>query len=197
MPPAAPELVLASGSPRRREILTALGIPFRTVPVDVDETPLPAESAIETAARLALAKAEAARGADREAWVLGADTLVDVDAETLGKPRDPAEAAAMLARLAGRSHRVTTAAALVRGDQVLAGVDHTRVWLRELTAGAIAAYVATGEPMDRAGAYAAQGRGAALVERIDGDFFCVIGLSVRLLVGLLGQAGLTDRLWSG
>lgn len=197
MPPAAPELVLASGSPRRREILTALGIPFRTVPVDVDETPLPAESAIETAARLALAKAEAARGADREAWVLGADTLVDVDAETLGKPRDPAEAAAMLARLAGRSHRVTTAAALVRGDQVLAGVDHTMVWLRELTAGEIAAYVATGEPMDRAGAYAAQGRGAALVERIDGDFFCVIGLSVRLLVGLLGQAGLTDRLWSG
>lgn len=196
MPPAAPELVLASGSPRRREILTALGIPFRTVPVDVDETPLPAESAIETAARLALAKAEAARGADREAWVLGADTLVDVDAETLGKPRDPAEAAAMLARLAGRSHRVTTAAALVRGDQVLAGVDHTMVWLRELTAGEIAAYVATGEPMDRAGAYAAQGRGAALVERIDGDFFCVIGLSVRLLVGLLGQAGLTDRLWS-
>lgn len=197
MPPAAPELVLASGSPRRREILTALGIPFRTVPVDVDETPLPAESAIETAARLALAKAEAARGADREAWVLGADTLVDVDAETLGKPRDPAEAAAMLARLAGRSHRVTTAAALVRGDQVLAGVDHTMVWLRELTAGAIAAYVATGEPMDRAGAYAAQGRGAALVERIDGDFFCVIGLSVRLLVVLLRQAGLTDRLWSG
>lgn len=197
MPPAAPELVLASGSPRRREILTALGIPFRTVPVDVDETPLPAESAIETAARLALAKAEAARGADREAWVLGADTLVDVDAETLGKPRDPAEAAAMLARLAGRSHRVTTAAALVRGDQVLAGVDHTMVWLRELTAGAIAAYVATGEPMDRAGAYAAQGRGAALVERIDGDFFCVIGLSVRLLVVLLRQAGLTGRLWSG
>lgn len=197
MPPAAPELVLASGSPRRREILTALGIPFRTVPVDVDETPLPAESAIETAARLALAKAEAARGADREAWVLGADTLVDVDAETLGKPRDPAEAAAMLARLGGRSHRVTTAAALVRGDQVLAGVDHTTVWLRELTAGEIAAYVATGEPMDRAGAYAAQGRGAALVERIDGDFFCVIGLSVRLLVVLLRQAGLTGRLWSG
>ncbi len=193
---APPDLVLASGSPRRREILTALGIPFRSVPVSIDETPRPGEPAPDTAARLARAKAEAGRAAGEGAWVLGADTLVAVDGATLGKPQTPEEAAAMLSRLAGRSHRVTTAAALIRDGQVFAGVDHTTVWIRPLTTDEIAAYVATGEPMDRAGAYAAQGRGAALVDRIDGDFFCVIGLSVRLLVDLLGRTGLTRTLWS-
>ena len=188
-------LVLASASPRRRELLGWLGVEFVVDAADVDERPLPSESAEQLVRRLAAAKACATAARQRAAWVLAADTVVEIDGDVLGKPADPAGAATMLARLGGREHRVVTAFVLlapggtVRADEVVV----SRVHFRPLRPAAIAAYAESGEPLDKAGAYAIQGRGAALVSSIDGSVTNVIGLPLREVEGALAEAGLLAR----
>jgi nucleoside triphosphate pyrophosphatase len=183
-------IVLASGSPRRTQLLKLLGIPHE---VDaghaVDETPLPGEAPDAVAARLARAKALAIGARHRGRAVLAADTVVTLDGDLLGKPATPADAEAMLKRLAGREHTVVTAVALAVDGQVWERTDRTRVRFRPLTRQMIRDYVTTGEPMDKAGAYGLQGYGAVLVDRIEGDCFGVIGLPLRLVVDLLAEAG--------
>ena len=171
-------LLLASASPRRRELLTQIGVAHEVASMDVDERAEAGETAAAMAERLAALKAEAARGHARPGqWVLAADTVVAIDDEALGKPEDDAAAAAMLRRLSGREHRVVTGMALLRDDRpVRIGRGETRVWMRPLEEADIAAYLASGEPRDKAGGYALQGRGAAFVERIDGSCSNVIGL---------------------
>ena len=182
-------LVLASSSPRRSEILGALGIPFRIAAADVDETVLPGESGREAAVRLARAKAAATGSLHRDAWVLAADTLVLIDGAVLGKPRDDADAAAMLRRLSGREHVVVTAVSLLRhGGPELATVEESRVRIAPLDEDEIDWYVATGEPRDKAGAYAVQGLGARFVESVDGSFSNVMGLPARSVYRLLRRA---------
>jgi septum formation protein len=184
------KIVLASGSPRRHQLLDILGIAHDVDPSAIQEASLPGETAETTATRLAREKALDVSQRHRDRWVLGADTLVVVDDRVLGKPASPADAESMLSSLQGRDHRVVTAVALVRDGQVHERRDVTRVWFRRVTPEQVRAYVATGEPLDKAGAYGVQGFGAALVERIDGDFFGVMGLPLRLVVELLEQAGL-------
>ncbi len=182
-------MILASASPRRRALLEQLGIAHEVMPADVDERPEPGEVAESLAPRLARAKALAIAERHPDRLVLGADTVVVVDGRLLGKPLDEAEVARMLAMLSGRAHRVVTAVALARGTQVRERCDVTRVWFRALTPREIDDYVATGEPLDKAGAYGVQGFGGALIERIDGDYFGVMGLPLRLVVELLDWAG--------
>jgi septum formation protein len=183
-------IVLASGSPRRTQLLTLLGIAHRVDAAHgVDETPRPGERPEALAVRLAREKALSVAARHRDTPVLAADTVVVLHGELLGKPGSVAEAEAMLARLAGREHTVVTAVALALDGRVWERVDRTRVRFRSLTPDMISAYVATGEPMDKAGAYGLQGYGAVLVERIEGDCFGVIGLPLRLVVEVLDAAG--------
>lgn len=185
-------IYLASQSPRRRELLGQIGVPFDVVSVDVPEQRRPAEVAAQFVERLALAKARAGwQHSARDRPVLGADTIVVLDDEVLGKPADRADAEAMLARLSGREHRVMTAVALV-GD--LAGEGHeamrlsiSRVRLRVITAAERQAYCATGEPDDKAGAYAIQGRAAVFVEHLEGSYSGVMGLPVFETADLLKE----------
>ena len=183
-------IVLASASPRRRHLLEMLGIEHEVLPSDVDETRLDGEVPEAMAVRLAAAKARAVLAERPGHLVLAADTVVVTDDQVLGKPADPADAERMLATLSGRSHRVVTAVALALPEgEVLERYDVTTVWFRELSPVLISAYVATGEPLDKAGSYGVQGVGAVLVERVDGDFFSVMGLPLRLVVDLLDAAG--------
>jgi septum formation protein len=187
-----PKVVLASGSPRRRELLSQVGIRHRVQPADIDETVLPGETPEGHVERLALAKADAVAALENtpaDAIVLAADTIVVVDDDILGKPDDADQARAMLRRLAGRTHTVHTAVAMVRGSRKASRVDSVSVTFRELTDREIADYVSTGEPLDKAGAYGIQGHGAALVRRIDGDFFAVVGLSLATVVEMLREMG--------
>jgi septum formation protein len=182
-------IVLASGSPRRTQLLTLLGIPHEIDPAHVDETPLPGEAPRAMAQRLARAKATAVAARRPGLDVLAADTVVILEGEMLGKPADPAEAAAMLRRLSGREHVVITAVALARDGRIWERHDETQVRFRPLSDDVVAAYVATGEPLDKAGAYGLQGYGSVLVDRIEGDPFGVIGLPLRLVADLLADAG--------
>lgn len=182
-------IVLASGSPRRTELLTKLGIAHEVDPANLDETPAPGEAPRAHALRLAQEKAVAVAHRHPGAYVLGADTVVVLDGSMLGKPQSPGDAEAMLSRMSGREHRVITAVALAFDGRVLERVDETRVWFRSLTPALIRDYVATGEPLDKAGSYGLQGLGTVLVERIEGDYFGVIGLPLRLVVDLLAAAG--------
>jgi septum formation protein len=191
--PANPSLILASGSPRRREILGRIGAPFTVEPGDVDETPRPGEGAEELAARLALSKARdaAARRPGEGALVVGADTVVWRDGRIFGKPRDAAEAGEMLRLLRDGQHLVVTGLAVVRASD---GAERgatvpAAVVMRPYSDEEIAAYVATGEPLDKAGAYGAQGEGARLIERIDGPFLTVVGLPIDQLLPLLRELG--------
>ncbi len=168
-------LVLASQSPRRRELLSTAGIPFTVRIADVEEIRAPNEPPDAYARRLARAKAEAA-WQDRNEIVLGADTIVVLDQEVLEKPRDEADARAMLRRLAGREHIVITAICLRHPGGAQVDSTPTRVRFAPLTDAEIDAYVATGEPMDKAGAYAIQGLASKFVERVEGCYFNVIGL---------------------
>jgi septum formation protein len=181
-------VVLASASPRRRDLLALLGLAFDVAPTDVDESWREGEAPPVHAERLAREKASARRRTG--AVTIGADTIVVLDGDILGKPGDRAEAAAMLRRLSGRAHVVHTGIAVAYAGRVAATVVSTRVWFRPLDPATIAAYVATGEPMDKAGAYGIQGYGAVLVDRIDGDYFTVMGLGLARLVDLLGEVGL-------
>ena len=185
-----PSLVLASASPRRRELLAALGVPFAVAVMAVDETLLPGEPPEVAAERLARLKAGAACGRGGDALVLGADTVVAVGAETLGKPADEADARRMLRLLGGKWHEVLTGVALVRAEtkEVLVAHERTRVRFAAMTDTEIDRYVATGEPADKAGAYAVQGRAALFIEEIEGDYWNVVGLPVRLVYKLMQES---------
>ncbi|HZI12318.1 MAG TPA: Maf family protein [Myxococcus sp.] len=181
-------LVLASASPRRREFLSQLGIHFTVSAADIDETPQPGEEAGAYVLRLAREKARAVAVRHPGAWVLAADTTVALGAELLGKPRDAEEARAMLGRLSGRTHEVHTGVALAgRHEEAL--VVRTRVTFRTLGAGEIAWYAGTGEPLDKAGAYAVQGKGGFLVASVEGSPTNVIGLPLGETLALLEKAG--------
>jgi septum formation protein len=182
-------LVLASASPRRREILHLLGLDHEVRPSAVEETILPGEGAEAAARRLAVEKASTGVALANEV-ILGADTLVVLGGEILGKPADEAEALRMLLKLQGRDHRVCTGLALRMGERVEADVAVTRVWFRSLDAAECEEYVGSGEPLDKAGAYGIQGLGAALVQRIEGEYFNVMGLPVQLMLSLLTRQGL-------
>ncbi len=167
-----------------------LEIPFEVEPADIVEEVLPGEDPVAHTRRLAEEKARVVAERRPGRLVLGGDTVVVRDGTILGKPRDVDHAVAMLLSLAGRAHEVVSALALAEPDGcVHAGVSRTTVWLRSFDEEEARAYVATGEPMDKAGAYAIQGAGAVLVESLEGDYFTVVGLPVPLLVGLLGTAG--------
>jgi nucleoside triphosphate pyrophosphatase len=178
-------LTLASASPRRRQLLEMLGIPVRVVPSNVAEVRRSFETPVDYVERLAREKALSVPGE----LVLGADTTVVVRDAVLEKPVDEADALQMLQRLQGRTHQVVTSVALVAGESVHQATDVTNVTFRRVDSDFLQAYVATGEPMDKAGAYGIQGYGAALVERIEGDFFSVMGLPVRLVLNLMREAG--------
>jgi septum formation protein len=184
-------VVLASGSPRRRELLALLGLSCAVVSTDVDESWIPGESPTAHAERLARTKAAAVPAP--EAAAVAADTIVVIDGEILGKPSDAADAARMLRRLSGREHTVHTALAVTYAGRTASDIASTRVWFRPLAEQTIAEYVATGEPMDKAGAYGIQGFGAVIVERIAGDYFTVMGLGLGLLVALWRRVGLDYR----
>ena len=187
----SPRVVLASSSPRRRELLALIGIAHEVRPADIDESALPDETAEAHCERLAREKALAlASGAGDGALVIGSDTIVVVDGRILGKPRDEQDAMRMLRLLSGRSHVVLTAVAVVRHGRVESGVERVSVTFRPLDDSEIAAYIATREPMDKAGAYGIQGFGATIVERIDGDYFAVMGLALTRLVRLMARVGI-------
>ncbi|MDH5234867.1 MAG: Maf family protein [Gemmatimonadota bacterium] len=184
------EVILASQSPRRRALLTLVGIRHVVRPADIDESLHPGEEPVPHAERLAREKAHRLAARHPDAVVIAADTIVVLDGEILGKPAGAAEACATLARLSGRTHTVFTAVAVARGGRTESAVEAVRVTFRALGPEEIAAYVATGEPMDKAGAYGIQGYGATIVERIEGDYFSVMGLGLRRLVELLARVGL-------
>jgi septum formation protein len=184
---AGDRLVLASGSPRRALILRSLGVAFRVVVTNADEALRPGEEAGAAAERLARLKAGGVRG---EALpVLAADTLVVCGGRILGKPREAAEAAAMLRLLSGRAHEVVTGVCLAWGERAASGVERTSVRFATLSPEAVDWYVGTGEPMDKAGAYHVDGRGAAFIESIEGSPTNVAGLPVRLVLALAKQLG--------
>ena len=183
-----PRVILASASPRRRELLTLVGITHEVLPANIDESYLPGEMPHEHAERLARGKASAIDVPD--AVTVGSDTIVVVDGDVLGKPRDRAHAAEMLRRLSGRSHVVLTGVAVRWRGDLVSGVEEVGVTFRALSDDEIERYIDTGEPMDKAGAYGIQGYGATIVERVDGDYFAVMGLALNLLVRLMRASGL-------
>jgi septum formation protein len=183
-------LVLASSSPRRAEILTAMGIPFVVDAADVPEEIRPGESARDAASRLAADKAASVAERHPDSWVLAADTLVLLDKEILGKPRDDPDARRMLGSLAGQEHRVVTAARLLRlADAGRERIETSRVRIAPLSREEILWYVATGEPRDKAGAYAVQGLGARFIESVSGSYTNVMGLPARSVYLLLKESG--------
>jgi septum formation protein len=187
-------LILASASPRRRELLAQAGFEFEVHPAHIPEDPLPGEDPMAYVTRLAMEKAQAvfarvsASGGLPGLAVLGADTTVTLDGHILGKPSDAADAARMLRQLSGRSHRVITGIALVTAQSVESAAEVTAVRFLTLSESEIASYIATGEPMDKAGAYAIQGRAARWIPRIEGCYFNVVGLPLALVSKLLDSA---------
>ena len=183
-------LILASGSPRRRQLLEQIGLTFVVRSSDVDESVSPGLTPAQVVESLSARKGEAvAAEAVPGDLVLSADTVVALDGAILGKPRDRAEAEAMLTALSGRTHQVYTGVTLLQDGRRLTGHEVTAVTFRPLSPEEIAAYVSTGEPMDKAGAYGIQGLGALLVERLEGDYFNVMGLPLCRLGRMLAAAG--------
>ncbi len=182
-------VVLASASPRRRDLLNLIGIAHEVRPANIDETMRPRESPRRYAERLAREKASATATRDPDLITIGADTVVVIDRKVLGKPADTADAARMLRMLSGREHTVITAVAVSRGRKLRSAVEEVRVKFRRLRDDEIDEYIAMGEPMDKAGAYGIQGYGATIVERIEGDYFAVMGLPLVRLVGLMRDVG--------
>ena len=186
-----PSLILASTSPRRRELLAQIGVSFEVLAVAVDERPLAGEQPSDHVCRLALAKARAGLAqASGDACVLGADTVVVLDGEIFGKPADAADAEGMLRRLSGRTHHVLSAVACLHGGAHGVRLSQSAVSFRSLPAAEIAAYCATGEPLDKAGAYAIQGRAAAFIRHLEGSYSGVMGLPLYETAELLTAAGL-------
>ncbi|MQA89997.1 MAG: septum formation inhibitor Maf [Gemmatimonas sp.] len=184
-----PRLILASRSPRRAELLRRLGLDFEVVPATIDETYIDHEMPADHAERLAREKASTIAARYPDALVVGSDTIVILDSDVLGKPRDPAEAVVMLQRLAGRTHEVYTGVAVASPAGIASGLERVTVHFRWLDREECEAYVATGEPLDKAGAYGIQGFGSALVRSIEGDYFAVMGLPVVRLLALLNRTG--------
>lgn len=179
-------ILLASGSPRRVEILKMTGMPFDVQPADVDESLLPGETPVDYVTRLARTKATSI-SSETPALIIGADTTVVVDHEILAKPTDAEDARRMLQQLSGRSHEVLTGVAVHRTSDgtIHSAYEVTRVWFDELPEDWIEAYIASGEPLDRAGAYAIQGAVAAYADRIEGNYLNVVGLPLPLVRRLL------------
>jgi septum formation protein len=183
-----PRVILASQSPRRRDLLTLIGIEHEVWPANIDESHFPEETPAAHAERLARQKVRAIDLQD--AVIIGSDTIVVVDGDILGKPRDRGHAAEMLRRLSGRTHTVMTGVAAGWQERLVSGLEKVDVTFRELDDAEIERYIDTGEPMDKAGAYGIQGFGATIVERVDGDYFAVMGLALNHLVRLLRELGL-------
>lgn len=190
---SAPRVVLASASPRRRQLLNLIGIEHEVRPANIDESMRTREAPRRHAERLAREKATAIATRDPDLITIGADTVVVINRKVLGKPKDKAEAAHMLSQLSGREHTVITAVAVARGKKLRSSIEEVRVKFRRLREDEIEAYVATGEPMDKAGAYGIQGYGATIVECIDGDYFAVMGLPLVRLTVLLRDLGVRYR----
>lgn len=172
------EIILASASPRRKELLSTAGLEFTVRVADVEEVIDENATPDEVVMSLALQKAQAVAQADPTATVIGADTVVVLDGEILGKPENEQNAIEMLTALSGRSHTVYTGVAIINGEKIKNFCEATQVEFFPLTEDEIRSYVATGEPMDKAGAYGIQGKGCVLVRKIDGDYFNVVGLPV-------------------
>ncbi|MBI5248049.1 MAG: septum formation inhibitor Maf [Desulfomonile tiedjei] len=191
------DLVLASASPRRKDLLAGLNIRFRIIPSDVDETVLNGETPQDNVRRLALAKARDVSPRTPGLWVLGADTIVVIDNRILGKPGDAEEAKTMLAMLAGKTHEVYSGYALVNSafpDKEIIRNVVSQVFIRDLSPSEISDYVTTGEPMDKAGAYAIQGIGSGIVQRISGSYTNVVGLPLCEVARDLQELGIFDFL---
>jgi septum formation protein len=181
-------VVLGSASPRRRELLAQLGVDFTIASPDVDETPRLHESPVDYVRRLAIEKSRAVPAA-LDALVITADTTVDLGGEILGKPVDDVDAAAMLRRLSARTHRVHTGVALRLGDRIVDDVVTSLVTFTPLSAASIEWYIATGEPLDKAGAYAVQGAGGVFVQRVRGSVSNVVGLPLHTVARLAAELG--------
>ncbi|MEM8925939.1 MAG: Maf family protein [Actinomycetota bacterium] len=193
-----PRLVLASASPRRRELLATVGLRFDVLPVDIDETPESGESPSALVERLARTKATEGltRCGDATCVAIGADTVVALDDEVFGKPESAAEARTMLSRLSGRSHDVYSGVAVATQEGVDSQVERTLVHFRPLSAAEIDCYVATGEPMDKAGAYGIQGRAGIFVDRLEGSYHNVVGLPLHVVDDLCWRAGVSLNNWT-
>lgn len=187
-------MILASSSPRRRELLASLGLQFQVVPAEIGEVPSPCEAAKDFAVRVAEKKALVVGTRSPDAWVIGADTIVVVEGEILGKPLDREDAKRMLQLLSDREHLVLTGYVLLKtaAGKKLKGVEETRVKINTLEEREIEWYINTGEPFDKAGAYAIQGKGAFMVEWIRGSYTNVVGLPLCQLVRLFKEAGLRE-----
>lgn len=183
------EVVLASASPRRHQLLELVGIPHSVDPGDIDESRVGNESAREHVERLARSKATVVLERHPGALVVAADTVVVFDGEIMGKPDDEDDARRALRRLSGRTHTVMTGMACAANSGIVSGVEQVSVTFRQLTDEEIDEYVATREPLDKAGSYGIQGYGAAIVRRIDGDYFAVMGLSVVRILELMRGLG--------
>ncbi len=190
-PLPAPDVILASASPRRRELLSLIFSDFRVIPSEFDEDSVPSHLAPpDYVLHSAIMKARDVAARFPESIIIGADTIVVIDEAILGKPRDTADAARMLRLLSGRTHRVYTGVAVMRGGIEHAAVECTEVTFRELSDEMICRYIASGEPMDKAGAYAIQGKGAVLISSISGCYPNVVGLPLYRLSLLLGKLGI-------
>lgn len=191
---ARPRLVLASASPRRHELCSQLGLDCELIPVDIDETPLQGEAPLDFVARMAREKAQTCQSRLEPDLlhlpVLGADTVVEIDGDILGKPADEPHAQQMLARLSGALHHVHTSVAIVRDEQIVQLTSSSSVQFCDLDAERIRRYIATGEPMDKAGAYAIQGIAARFVCRLEGSYTGVVGLPLYETTQLLAEFGI-------
>ena len=186
-------VVLASASPRRRQLLELIGIEHDIQPANIDESVRPRETPARYAERLAREKASVVASRDPDRITIAADTTVVVNKKVLGKPENEEDARRMLSMLSGREHTVITAIAVARGRKLRSAVEEVRVRFRRLHDDEINAYIATGEPMDKAGAYGIQGYGATIVECIEGDYFSVMGLPLAKLIDLLRDLGVRYR----
>lgn len=182
--------ILASNSPRRKELLQQIGLSFVVDPADVDERVLPGETPEQYALRLAREKARVVSRRAEQGTVIAADTIVVLGGTVLGKPADEQDAKRMLRMLSGKMHTVITGLAVIAGGRELADISVTQVWFRDLTDIEIDAYAATGEPLDKAGGYGIQEKGALLVHRIAGCYFNVVGLPLSLLASMLNTLNL-------
>ena len=189
-------MVLASSSPRRRELLNLIGIAHEVRPANLDESMRPREAPRRHAERLAREKASALAMRDPDLITIAADTIVVINRKVLGKPVDKEDAARMLAMLSGREHTVITAVAVSRGKKLRSAIEEVKVKFRRLREEEIDAYIATGEPMDKAGAYGIQGYGATIVERVEGDYFAVMGLPLVRLIALMRDVGVVYQFGS-
>ena len=183
------KIILASGSPRRRALLQELGLDFTIYKPEVDEKILNHESPENLCERLSRLKASTGASVYPDSIIIAADTIVVIDNKILGKPHDREDAFKMLMTLQGRTHEVLTGLTICRNEKILSHVEHTRVKFRNLNESEIRAYISTGESDDKAGAYAVQGVGSLLVERLEGDYFNVVGLPVCRLSLLLREFG--------